>query len=1111
MKGGRTWCIAQTGICIFFLFLAVGNTAFPQDYEHIILPKYFSKLAGEIKKENKNEIEKKISGLLKLQVQLRNSYKEQPTPERLDSMKKMGMRTVKEEIDQQLVYIHTKKKLSLSKISSLKKMGIVVYEDSWVPPLENHPTGYVIASMPVDRLYDLAEKNFVIQLETAEKALSPKNDEAAKSIQADDVWNDYGYDGSGVRIAVLDSGLDTTHNDIPAPVASKDYSDHPNLDDTIENEISEHGTHVTGSVLGRGTQSSGKYKGIAYGADLIFLKIGNDSTGGASSAAMTSAIKAAVDSYDADIINISYGGFDAYLDGTNEEDQAVDYAFSKGALVFIAAGNEADDETHYSGTVSANSTTDYIKVNVGEESIISFYLNWYDGKGTRNDLDISLYDNNKNQISSNFTKIEYNESSRGTECELIYYNNSVYESATYYLRVMNNASSNQAFHIYSLDDNVTFENADSSYTIGSPATADDAIAVGSYISRKTWTDYKGDSWKYIDNPTVGNISSFSSHGPRIDGVKKPDITAPGQGIISARDKIVTWPGDNDARVIDNDGTNNGEGPADYFVSKGTSMACPIAAGAAALLMQANPSLKGDPDSIRNALFQSASNGGTQDNTYGYGKIDVSAALSFITTSTTPTPTPPPTVNNYVVKESLMTGISSDEFYGEYDGCKTPPEKTIFYDTDSHAAIWFSFENAEVGDTVEWKWYSPDDSLYKTGNSTYNYTSGCWRAYISINGTSAETKLGQWQVKVYRNDQLSFTKTFTIQKATSSPTPSPTPTSSSCTDSYEPNDNYSDAYGPLSSGSSYSGKICSGNDTDWFKINITDMGNISLSLTVPSSNDYELELYNPSNTKVASSANGTGSSESISYDATTTGNYYIKIYGYNGSYNTSNSYTLAYTYTASTTPTPSASPTPTVSPTTTSILTGNVNGSVVDIVTGNPVIGATVSTDTGGFTATTDDNGDYVLLGIDVGDYELTVEADGYYTATETVTVVEGQFVTINFALLPESVTPTPTEVIDADIFIRPKIINLTKKRKFKAFIELPSPYSVHDINIDTVECNGAQAINARIAWDQFIATFRTQDLGSENYRKGKIQFTVSGELVDGTRFEGSDDVRIKNK
>ncbi|HHT9107486.1 MAG TPA: S8 family serine peptidase [Candidatus Wunengus sp. YC63] len=624
--------------CGFFLCIMIvfSSIALSKENDSLILPKYFTESEKEVKKGGR--VEKKIGGLLQLQIQLRKSYREQPTSERIKAMQRMGIKTA--EIDKQLVYIHVKRKLNSTNIASLKKIGITVYEDSWIPPLKNHPTGYVTASMPIDRLYDVARKPFINRLETAEKVLLPKNDEAAKSIYADNVWENYGYDGAGLRIAVLDSGLDTTHKDIPTPVASKDYSNYPSLDDTIENQITEHGTHVAGSALGRGTQSNGKYKGMAYGADLIFLKIGNDSSGGASTAAISAAIRDAVDVYEADIVTMSYGGFNTYNDGSEEECQAVDYAFSKGALVFISAGNEADSSLHYSGTVTANSTTDFIKITVENTSqaALYFYLNWFDGKGTTNNLDLSIYDADKIDQASNVSQSPQIESSRGTEAELVYFNLYVSAPATFFLKVKNNSNSEQFYHIYSYDDNATFENADPGYTVGSPATADNAIAVASYVTRPAWTDYKGENWYYTNDQTIGNISSFSSRGPRIDGTKKPDIAAPGQGIISARDKIVTWPGSEDYYVIDNDGTNDGNGPADYVLSQGTSMACPIAAGAGALLMESNSSLKGNPESVRNALFQTASNNGEQNNTDGYGHLNVLNALNYIA-STTPSPTP----------------------------------------------------------------------------------------------------------------------------------------------------------------------------------------------------------------------------------------------------------------------------------------------------------------------------------------------------------------------------------------------------------------------------------------------------------------------------------------
>lgn len=665
-----------------FMFIHTDSDA-SSERKPLIIPEYFKETA--IKKTDK--IEKKISGLLKFQVQLRKSYVKQSTPERLSAMKKMGMKT--EEIDKHLVYVHAEKKLSVSEIKSLKKMGVSVYEDSWMPPLKNHPTGFVIASMPINRLYELAKKSFVVRLETAEKKLELKNDEAAKSINADSVWN-LGYDGSGVRIAVIDSGLDTTHSDIPTPVASKDYSEYPDLDDSIEDTGGTgHGTHVTGSALGRGTLSGEKYKGMAYGADLIFLK-GRSDSGGFSNAALVGATKAAVDTYAADIINLSVGGIGAYNDGSSEDCQAVDYAFSKGALVFVAAGNEADDASHYSGTANAGYYSNYIKINVSETSAssLSFYLSWFDGIGVSNDLELFLYDEDFNVVSD-FIKTEEDESARGTEAEYCYLNYDVTGPATFYLDVANYSRSDQYFHVYSNDSHVTFEDADSGYTVGEPAVADNAIAVASYISRTEWVDYKGKSWNteligYTDDKIIGDISSFSSRGPRIDGTTKPDIAAPGQEIISVRDKVLTWPGDNDYRVIDNDGINDGNGPADYYVNEGTSMASPVAAGAAALLIQAKPSLKGDPDAVRNALFQTGSNNGEQTNVAGYGRLDVQAALNYVT-STTP------------ITEGVVFGFVDDDDENPLKGVIVTIQGTDYSDSaETDEDGYYEFKNLPAG-------------------------------------------------------------------------------------------------------------------------------------------------------------------------------------------------------------------------------------------------------------------------------------------------------------------------------------------------------------------------------------------------------------------------------
>jgi hypothetical protein len=107
------------------------------------------------------------------------------------------------------------------------------------------------------------------------------------------------------------------------------------------------------------------------------------------------------------------------------------------------------------------------------------------------------------------------------------------------------------------------------------------------------------------------------------------------------------------------------------------------------------------------------------------------------------------------------------------------------------------------------------------------------------------------------------------------------------------------------------------------------------------------------------------------------------------------------------------------------------------------------------------------------------------------------------------------EVIDASVDIKPETINLGSKGKFKAFIELPSPYKEDNIVTSTVVCEGAHAIDGRIdssSGGRYVATFNTQDLEvSTNSKREEKVFTVTGELMDGTKFKGSDTVKVKGK
>lgn len=145
-----------------------------------------------------------------------------------------------------------------------------------------------------------------------------------------------GFTGRGVRVAVLDTGVDTAHPDLAGRVAeSRNFSADPQPGDTVG-----HGTHVASIIAGGGTAPGGRFQGVAPDATLLSGKV-CESYGCTESAILAGMRWAAVEAR-ADVINMSLGGID-----TPELDpleQAVNRLTEQtGALFVIAAGNAGED------------------------------------------------------------------------------------------------------------------------------------------------------------------------------------------------------------------------------------------------------------------------------------------------------------------------------------------------------------------------------------------------------------------------------------------------------------------------------------------------------------------------------------------------------------------------------------------------------------------------------------------------------------------------------------------------------------------------------------------------------------------------------------------------
>jgi hypothetical protein len=114
------------------------------------------------------------------------------------------------------------------------------------------------------------------------------------------------------------------------------------------------------------------------------------------------------------------------------------------------------------------------------------------------------------------------------------------------------------------------------------------------------------------------------------------------------------------------------------------------------------------------------------------------------------------------------------------------------------------------------------------------------------------------------------------------------------DPYEPNDSAGTAYGPINSGENYTdAEISTSSDVDWFHFTIDDTGTITVSVDHESGEDLDWYLYHSSDTSNWLARGYTLNDPEVgSYSATTTGKYYVKVVGYNGSTST---YTLNVTY------------------------------------------------------------------------------------------------------------------------------------------------------------------------------------------------------------------------
>ena len=155
--------------------------------------------------------------------------------------------------------------------------------------------------------------------------------ESVPQIGAPAAWA-AGFDGTGIDVAVLDTGIDKSHPDLAGKVVAE-----MNFTDTASpNDVFGHGTHVAGTVAGTGVGSAVARKGVAPGARLMNGKVLNDFGSGLDSWIIGGMEWAAANG--AEVISMSLQG--GTTDGTDPLAQAVNrITADNGVLFTVAAGN----------------------------------------------------------------------------------------------------------------------------------------------------------------------------------------------------------------------------------------------------------------------------------------------------------------------------------------------------------------------------------------------------------------------------------------------------------------------------------------------------------------------------------------------------------------------------------------------------------------------------------------------------------------------------------------------------------------------------------------------------------------------------------------------------
>ena len=373
-----------------------------------------------------------------------------------------------------------------------------------------------------------------------------------------------GIDGDGIKIAVIDTGVDFSHPDLLG--WGEDGKVIGGFNFIVENEppmdTNGHGTQVAGVIA-----ADGEKIGVAPKAKILAYKVSEDGEGVSTEFIIRAINKAIEDKVD--IINISLG--ENKID--HEIDRAINHALEKGIFVVTAAGNDGPDfktigspgsnlrsvtvgatynnlPSSLVATLEVNGNSFTVMPMVGslqiDEPISGKIV--FGGYGKTDDLQ-------KIDVKNTILIVERGSNVEG---ELLYFS----------IKEKNSANAGaKALIVYNNESGIFLgelihEFVESDYTPQIPVVSidrEEGLEIIELIKNENTA-----TMNLFYNPDY--VASFSSRGPVSPFYLKPEIVAPGAYI------------------------NTTQNNAGYNIASGTSYAAPHVSGAAALLLQKNPEL-----------------------------------------------------------------------------------------------------------------------------------------------------------------------------------------------------------------------------------------------------------------------------------------------------------------------------------------------------------------------------------------------------------------------------------------------------------------------------------------------------------------------------------------